>query len=291
MSTPSEAGSWPPVHKASSLTVEHGGCQHSQSARARSGHVREGPVEVLRTSRLNHLQPHTECPRRDVCCVESVLLGTVGHGIWLQKQGDATHLRNGLLEQFQRLADDLLLDEGQTCDIAAGPRKAGDEPFRHRIANGSEDDGEGRRRLLGGQSGEGASGGHDDIDLERNQLGRKSGEPLGLPCGIPVFDQEVTTLDVPEVTQSLKEGLSCTGIGDRQVRRQVAYSSDPPRLLPLGGERRGEKAASQATKECPPADHQELCARQREPEGRALSHLTLHPDPPPMELDELPGEG
>src|SRR5207253_2909637 len=100
-----------------------------------------------------------------------------------------------------------------------------------------------------------------------------------------------TTLDVPEVTQSLKEGLSCTGIGDRQVGRQVAYSSDPPRLLPLGGERRGEEAASQATKECPPADHQELCARQREPEGRALSHLTLHPDPPPIELDELPGEG
>ena len=221
------------------------------------------------------MQPHTECPRRDVCCVESVLLGTVGHGIWLQKQSDATHLRNGLLEQFQRLADDLLLDEGQTCDIAAGPRKAGDEPLRHRIANGSEDDGEGRRRLLGGQSGEGASGGHDDIDLERNQLGRKSGEPLGLPCGIPVFDQEVTTLDVPKVTQSLKEGLSCTGIGDRQVGRQVAYSSDPPRLLPLGGKRSGEEVARQTADKHPAGDHWMTSSARDKSDGGIVSPRAL----------------
>ena len=50
-------------------------------------------------------------------------------------------------------------------------------------------------------------GGHDDINLERNQFGRKSGEPLGLPLGISVFDHDVATLDVTEVTQSLTEGL------------------------------------------------------------------------------------
>ena len=94
--------------------------------------------------------------------------------------------------------------------------------------------------MLGGQGGE-CAWGHDDINLERNQFGRKSGEPLELPLGISVFDHEVAALDVTEVTQSLKEGLSQVGISG-QVARQVAYSSDLGRLLRLGGERRGEEA-------------------------------------------------
>jgi hypothetical protein len=49
--------------------------------------------------------------------------------------------------------------------------------------------------------------GRDDINLERNQFGRKSGVPLGLSLRIPVFDQEVAALDVTDFTQSLEEGL------------------------------------------------------------------------------------
>ena len=82
--------------------------------------------------------------------------------------------------------------------------------------------------------------GHDDINLERNQFGRESGEPLGLPLGISVFDHDVAALDVTEVTQSLTEGLVQVGVSG-QVGRQVAYSSDLGRLLRLGGERRGEE--------------------------------------------------
>ena len=110
-----------------------------------------------------------------------------------------THSWNGLLEQFQRLADELLLDEGQARDIAAGPRKAGDESVLNRTGSTSEDNGDGPGRVLGGQGMGGASG-QDDINLERNQFGRKSGKPLGLPLGISVLDGEVATLDVTEVT-------------------------------------------------------------------------------------------
>jgi hypothetical protein len=86
--------------------------------------------------------------------------------------------------------------------------------------------------LLGGQGG-GCGCGHDDINLERNQFGRKSGEPLVLPLGISVFDHDVAALDVTEVTQSLEEGLS--QVGERgQVGRQEAYSSDLGLLLGLG---------------------------------------------------------
>ena len=89
--------------------------------------------------------------------------------------------------------------------------------------------------MLSGQGG-GCAWGHDDINLERNQFGRKSGEPLELPLGRSVFDHEVAALDVTEVTQSLEEGLSQVGIRG-QVDRQEAYSSDLGRLLGLGGER------------------------------------------------------
>ena len=64
--------------------------------------------------------------------------------------------------------------------------------------------------MLGGQ-GLGCASSQDDINLERNQFGRKSREPLELPLGISVFDDDVVTLDVTEVTQSLTEGLFSGG--------------------------------------------------------------------------------
>src|SRR5438445_8912289 len=46
------------VHEASSLADEHIARQHNRRTRARPGHLREGPVEVLRPSRLNELKPY-----------------------------------------------------------------------------------------------------------------------------------------------------------------------------------------------------------------------------------------
>jgi Protein of unknown function (DUF541) len=131
----------------------------------------------------------------------------------------------------------------QGKDDSQQPKIVGYEVTR--IASSSEDNGNNAGRLLGGQGGGCACGGHDDIDLERNQFGRKSGEPLGLPLGISVFDHEVAALDVPEVTQSLKEGLWCLEITSR-AGCQVAYSSDLGRLLRLGGERHDEETAGQS---------------------------------------------
>ena len=152
---------------------------------------------------------------------------------------DPAAARNGLLEHLQTLCDELRGEEGQPRDIAARPRKAGDEPAPNRIGSSSEHNGEGPGRLLGGQGGECASCSHDDINLERNQFGRKSGEPLGLPLGTSVFNHEVAALDVTEVTQSLEEGLLQVGISG-QVGRQVADSSAPGRLLGLGRNRTEE---------------------------------------------------
>ena len=150
----------------------------------------------------------------------------------MPEDSDPTDPRNGLLELFQTLNDQLRGEDGRPRDITARPRKAGDEPVRNRIANTSEDNGQGPGRLLGGQSGGCASCGHDHINLERNQFGRKSGEPLDLPLGISVFDHNVSALDVTEVTQAVKESLCQVG-GSGPVERKVAYSSDLGRLLGL----------------------------------------------------------
>src|SRR5712692_4375973 len=93
------------VHEASALTEEHVAWQHSQSTRARPGHVREGPVEVLQTSRLNELKPHPQHPRRDFCFLQHVLVRAFAEGTWLPEDSDPTDPRNGLLELFQTLAD------------------------------------------------------------------------------------------------------------------------------------------------------------------------------------------
>jgi hypothetical protein len=85
----------------------------------------------------------------------------------------------------------------------------------------------------------GCGSGHDDINLERNQFGRESGEPLDLPLVISVFNDDVATLDVTEVTQPLTEGLVHKGVSG-QVGRQVTYSSDLGRLLGLSRKRAEE---------------------------------------------------
>src|SRR5262245_14956898 len=140
--------------------------------------------------------------------------------------------------------------------MAARPRKAGDEPAPDRIVSSSDDNGEGAGRLLGGE-GVGCASGQDDIDFERNQLGRKSGEPLELPLGVSHFNHDVAAFDVTEVTQSLTEGLWQVGTSG-QVANQVAYPGDLDRLLGLGGERHREDAPTHKGDERSPVYHRTI---------------------------------
>jgi hypothetical protein len=74
-------------------------------------------------------------------------------------------------------------------------------PLATASGGSSEDYGDSPGRVLGGQ-GRGCACGHDHINLERNQFGRESGEPLEFAFGRSVFDHEVAALDVTKVTQS-----------------------------------------------------------------------------------------
>ena len=105
--------------------------------------------------------------------------------------------------------------------------------------------------MLGGQ-GIWCASGHDDINLECNQFGRKCGEPLELPPGITVFDHDVATLDITELTKSLTEGLAEMRRGSERIDRREAYSSDLGRLLRLGGERRRQRPEREPAEERAP---------------------------------------
>ena len=127
-----------------------------------------------------------------------------------------------------------------------------DDAFAHRIARGTEDDGDGRRRSLGRQRAERASERHDDVDLERRQLGRQRGEPLGVPLSVTVLDLDVAAPNIAEVTQALKEARPDAGIAARQIEREVADPSALPSRLGGGCERRHHEAEGKNDREPDP---------------------------------------
>ena len=170
----------------------------------------------------------------------------------MPEDGDPIDPRYDLLEQFQTLACDLWGEKRQARGIAARSRQAGDEPAPHRVGGPRENDGDGPGRLPRGQRGR-CAGDHDDVDLERNQLGRESGGLLGR-LGTPVFDRDVTALDVAEVTQSLEEGLSQMEARGRSTR-QVADSRDVGCRVRPGSECRGDDVQSEGDRERSPYDH------------------------------------
>src|SRR5262249_59756598 len=100
-----------------------------------------------------------------------------------------------------------------------------------------EDDGNGRRRALGGGR-SGTSTGHDQVRLEPNQLGGQLREPLILRLGVAELDGEVLALDPSALAQE------ATQVGPDEVlllRARQAEDTDAVdfcRLLRRGGMKR-----------------------------------------------------
>src|SRR5216683_2806260 len=79
--------------------------------------------------------------------------------------------------------------------------------------------------------------GHDDVDCEPNQLGRKRRPPLASPLGPSKLEDDVLALRVTEIAQSFSQWLPGQ-VGEKGYPRHRRRW-----LLPLGGERRGEQAS------------------------------------------------
>ena len=89
--------------------------------------------------------------------------------------------------------------------------------------------------------------GHDEVNLEPHELGREGGEALEPPLRISVRNDDVLSLDPAALAQRLPEGFPVAGDlrGDGRGIRENTYPSDLPRLLGVGGKRRGEEGESE----------------------------------------------
>jgi len=117
----------------------------------------------------------------------------------------------------------------QSRDVAAWPGQAGDEPCRYWVGGGGKDDRDRPCRLSGGPD-QRAAAGHDDVDIDTDQLGCQFGVTLLRPLGITLLDSDVPTFDVPELLQALTE---CGEVVRRLApTRQEADSVEPRWLHP-----------------------------------------------------------
>src|SRR5256885_6765677 len=129
----------------------------------------------------------------------------------------------------------------QTCalpisgDVATRPRETGHEPVSDRIAHDRHDDGD-RGGRLPYCTGRWRIQREDEVDLETGQLGRQTREPLDLPIGPSVLDEDVLTLHVAVFAQALPEGVERHPRLGRFERtgHQVTDPCDSRRWLCLG---------------------------------------------------------
>ncbi len=101
-----------------------------------------------------------------------------------------------------------------------------------------------RRGSLGGQRSECPARGHDDIDLERDQFGRVSGEAPGLQPRPAVFESDVLALDITVFAQPLAEGVYERDARLGEPETEIADHRHRL-LLRAGGERHGNRRATE----------------------------------------------
>ena len=89
-------------------------------------------------------------------------------------------------------------------DVAARPREAGDDARGNSVADAHHDDGYRCGSLLG-RKGSRCASGHEDVNLEPDQLGRQVGEAIKLPSAQPGLDDNVLPLHVAQITQALPQ--------------------------------------------------------------------------------------
>ena len=107
------------------------------------------------------------------------------------KGGDQTDPRRGLLEQFHVFADQLRGEGGQPVTLPPGRARLVTSPSATGFPTAPKTMG---MVVVAWRRGRRVNpGAHDGIDLERNQFGRESGEPLRLPFRPAIFDPNVAS--------------------------------------------------------------------------------------------------
>src|SRR5215831_16380541 len=147
--------------------------------------------------RLLRLNMYLQRRRRSTCRSHPCGVGWIAR---IPEDGNARHLGNRRLEQFQLFSDDLKTDDrGQSRDVSSGARKAGDESAFDWFSRSGYDDGDGRSGLLGGDRVL-VSWHDDDVNLAADQLGCEIRETFISTLGNPPLQSNVLTLHIAEVS-------------------------------------------------------------------------------------------
>src|SRR5260370_11423546 len=148
------------------------------------------------------------------------------------------------------LAVQLINEDCDACHVALRAREAGSQTRPHGVASHSHDRNAARRsrcRNCGGGSPR-----HEDVDLEIDQLCEECSMLLRLTRDAEL-DDDVLVLDVAQIPKPLAESLKPPGKACSRLEEPNPWHL--PRLLPLGGERRGQDAARRQPEERPTLHH------------------------------------
>ena len=126
-------------------------------------------------------------------------------------------------------------------------REARDEPEPNSIdTTGNHDDGDRLGGLLGCHRCW-CRDRYDDVCLEPDQFGREVGQPLVPTLRKSIVDDEVLSPDVAEIAERVLEGVRIER--GWTTGAEIADSIYRPRLLGLGGQRRGKRTGQRSQQE------------------------------------------
>jgi hypothetical protein len=163
----------------------------------------------------------------------------------VRQESDARKLRHGLPEQFQPLPHEIRMGAREAGDVSARPGKAGHHLRRDGVDRGDEHDGD-RARGPPGCHGRRRPGREKHVHLATDELRGGDRELIGC-LREAVFDDDVLSLDLPEVAQPLSKAVD-ERLGGRTVA-QEAQAPHSPRLLCLGDGSRSQQAAQRGEQE------------------------------------------
>src|SRR6516162_8435782 len=105
---------------------------------------------------------------------------------WVNQQGDHLGPREQVAEQLEPLGDKLLVENGEPREVAAWPRKTGDQPSRNRVLADERNDRDRRGRFFRREGGGFPAVCRDHIDLAADELRREAGQPIIMVLRPPV---------------------------------------------------------------------------------------------------------
>lgn len=189
--------------------------------------------------------------------------GDSGRGHLIPEDGHARDTGHGLPQQLQPLHAEFRRHDGEARHVAAGPGEARHQPAPHGIADVDHDDGDGRRGLPGCPRG-GRSLDHDDVHALLNELGRQGRQRLHAILGVVVLDGDIAPLDMPELPQTPREGVTVgrhrgrgAGPEEADARRPARRRLRLPRERAHGGDEGESQPPARPPAHGPAGDHRE----------------------------------